>query len=403
MRNDSDPAEHHVTPWRVVVVGVAGLAAAMGIGRFGFTPLLPLMQAEGALPLAAGAWLAAANYAGHLAGALACMVFALSARTTVRGGLVAVALSTAGMGLVHSLAPWLLLRFIAGAAGALVLVGVSQWALVHLARAGRAQAAGGVYAGVGLGIVVAGLAGLEAALHARPAATLWLLFGAASAAAAAGVWSSLAAAPTGAGRTATIAVPRPRGSALVLVFAYGAFGYGYIIPATFLPAMAREQFADPRVFGWVWPAFGVAAAVSTVVAARWLRRAPPRRVWIGCQLVMALGVAAPALALDLGHLMFAAVCIGGTFMVMTMAAMQEAQRLAGPAAGRLMAAMTAAFGLGQLVGPLSVSAATGTPGNALAVPSWVAAAVLVAGAAALGLQRATRTHPIQPGGCTHER
>ena len=91
MRNDSGPAEHHVAPWRVVVVGVAGLAAAMGIGRFGFTPLLPLMQAEGALPLAAGAWLAAANYAGHLAGALACMVFALSARTTVRGGLVAVA------------------------------------------------------------------------------------------------------------------------------------------------------------------------------------------------------------------------------------------------------------------------------------------------------------------------
>jgi len=83
--------------------------------------------------------------------------------------------------------------------------------------------------------------------------------------------------------------------------------------------------------------------------------------------------------------------------VMTMAAMQEAQRLAGPAAGRLMAAMTAAFGLGQLVGPLSVSAATGASGNALAVPSWIAAAVLVAGAAALGLQRASRTHPLQPG------
>ena len=41
-----------------------GLAAAMGIGRFAFTPLMPLMQAHSGLSLAQGGWLAAANYAG---------------------------------------------------------------------------------------------------------------------------------------------------------------------------------------------------------------------------------------------------------------------------------------------------------------------------------------------------
>ena len=50
--------------------GLAALAVGMGIGRFAFTPILPLMQAEGALTLASGGWLAAANYAGYLAGAL---------------------------------------------------------------------------------------------------------------------------------------------------------------------------------------------------------------------------------------------------------------------------------------------------------------------------------------------
>jgi MFS family permease len=408
MTDDSRSLPDAASTWRVVLVGIVGLAAAIGIGRFGFTPLLPLMQAEGGLPLAAGGWLAAANYAGHLAGALACMLFTPGARTTVRGGLVAVALSTAGMGLVQSLAPWLLLRFIAGAAGAMVLVGVSQWALVQLARSGRAQAAGGVYAGVGVGIVLAGLGGLEAALHSRPSSVLWLVFGAAAAVAAAGVWPSLAAASNTARPSAAAIAQRPRIGTAVLVFAYGAFGYGYIIPATFLPAIAREQFADPRVFGWVWPAFGLAAALSTVVAARWLRRLPPRHVWIGGQLVMALGVAAPALSRDLGHLLFAAVCIGGTFMVVTMAAMQEAQRLAAAHAGRLMAAMTASFGLGQLVGPLTVSVATGAAGDALVVPSWIAAAVLVAGAGALALQPTRRAQGAPAsnshlGACTDER
>jgi hypothetical protein len=42
----------------------------MGIGRFAFTPLLPLMARDGQLDLAAGGWLAAANYAGYLPGAL---------------------------------------------------------------------------------------------------------------------------------------------------------------------------------------------------------------------------------------------------------------------------------------------------------------------------------------------
>ena len=56
---------------RAALVGLLGLAAAMGIGRFAFTPLLPLMQAEG-LTLQQGTWLSSANYLGYLLGALAC-------------------------------------------------------------------------------------------------------------------------------------------------------------------------------------------------------------------------------------------------------------------------------------------------------------------------------------------
>ena len=61
-----------LTAPRVALIGLLGLAAAMGIGRFAFTPLLPLMQASEGLTLTQGGWLAGANYLGYLIGALVC-------------------------------------------------------------------------------------------------------------------------------------------------------------------------------------------------------------------------------------------------------------------------------------------------------------------------------------------
>jgi predicted MFS family arabinose efflux permease len=139
-----------------------------------------------------------------------------------------------------------------------------------------------------------------------------------------------------------------------LVLCYGAFGFGYIIPATFLPAMAKEIVADPRMFGWAWPAFGAAAVVSTLYAARLSARLSHRSVWAGGHLVMALGVVVPLVVPGLPGIMASALLVGGTFMVITMAGMQEA-RGAGPHARALMAAMTSAFALGQILGPLVVS------------------------------------------------
>jgi MFS family permease len=136
-----------------------------------------------------------------------------------------------------------------------------------------------------------------------------------------------------------------------LVLCYGAFGFGYIIPATFLPAMAKEIVPDPRVFGWAWPAFGAAAVVSTVYSAR---LSEARTAWIGGCLVMALGVAVPLVVPGLAGILASALLVGGTFMVITMAGMQEARRAAGPQARALMASMTAAFALGQILGPLTV-------------------------------------------------
>jgi predicted MFS family arabinose efflux permease len=146
---------------------------------------------------------------------------------------------------------------------------------------------------------------------------------------------------------------------LRLVVCYGVFGFGYIIPASFLPVMAKNALPGSALFGWSWPIFGLAAAVSTLAVA-WLgRHAGYRRLWMASHLVMAIGVALPVLQSNLATILAAALCVGGTFMLITLAAMQEARRVAGSHAAVLIGAMTSAFALGQILGPLSVTLAVG--------------------------------------------
>jgi predicted MFS family arabinose efflux permease len=184
------------------------------------------------------------------------------------------------------------------------------------------------------------------------------------------------------------------------VLAYGAFGFGYIVPATFLPAAARQVVPDPAVFAWTWPVFGLAAAISTLAVSRVWRDVAPRPLWAGAQLVMAAGLLAPALRTIVPTLLLCAVCVGGTFMVVTMAGIQEARRVAGAAAPRLIAAMTAAFALGQLLGPFTVTSLGSASSPGVALPHAVAAAVLMMGVAALSLAPGLApavAPPLEPG------
>src|SRR2546421_7204750 len=173
------------------LTGLAGLASAMGVGRFAFTPLLPLMQASGSVNLAQGARLAAANYLGYFAGALICSARAPAPHRAARFGLVAVAALTLAMGVTSDMTTWYLLRFGAGVASACVLVGVSAWALAVLAEQRRSLQAGWVYAGVGVGIAGAGLVGLVAGLRQFDSTHAWLVLGAASTLVAVGAWMPL--------------------------------------------------------------------------------------------------------------------------------------------------------------------------------------------------------------------
>ena len=352
-----------------------GLAAAMGIGRFALTPLLPLMQAHESVSLVQGGFLASANYIGYLLGALWCLARSTRPAIAAPFGLLAVALSTLAMALTSSVAVWLALRLVAGVASAFVLVSVSAWALAALPPHLQSKGSGLVFAGVGIGLLLAGLVAIGIGVSGLAPSAGWLLLGSAALVATLVVARAITDAAGSplkrAGQDSNVLGP----DAWRLTFCYGAFGFGYIIPATFLPAAARALVDDPAVFGWAWPAFGLASATSTIAFGAILKHVPPGRIWALAQAVMAFGVALPAFHLELSALIVSAVCVGGTFMTITMAAMQEAQRIGGQSSYRLMALLTSAFAAGQVLGPLTIAEA-GVTASALRTPSLVAAALL---------------------------
>lgn len=349
----SHPRSVPILAW----AGFVALAVAMGIGRFAFTPMLPMMQESSGLGLAQGGWLAGANYLGYLAGALTAAYLPWRGSTLLLTGLVLVAATTALMGWTTSWSSWVAWRSIAGIASAWVLVSVASVCIGRLAQAGAPHKAGLVFAGVGSGIAVSGLVCLFADLHGYTAVGTWLIL---ASLAALGILATrpLWSAPTAerppehkveaAGRS-------EGGSNWRLVLCYGFFGFGYILPATFLPAQARELLNNAALFALAWPLFGMSAAISTLICSNLLGRYDRRMLWLAAQLTMAVGVIMPAVAPGLTAIVIAAVCVGGTFMVITMLGMQQAQVSGGPRARALMASLTAAFAAGQLAGPVFFS------------------------------------------------
>jgi predicted MFS family arabinose efflux permease len=305
------------------------------------------------LELSSGGVLAAANYLGYFAGALLAMLGWVSARAGVLSGLILIPITTFSMGLTRELSVWVLMRAVAGVASAWVLIYVTALCVRLLANESRAALKGVVFSGVGAGIAVVGSIALASMSLVIGSFASWQLLAAVSLVATLcllPIFSTLSwASPSACLVAGKMAWNSER---LRLVLCYGSFGFAYIIPATYLPIIAKDAIPNPLTFGWSWPLFGVAAAASTIGAAALGARVSNRSIWRACHVVMAIGVTLPLITESFLAICLSGVLVGGTFMVATMAGIQEARAAANEHATTLTAAMTTAFALGQVAGPI---------------------------------------------------
>jgi MFS family permease len=362
------------------------LAVALGVGRFAFTPLLPLMLKSGALDIRHGGWLASANYAGYLVGALSCAAIRIDHARMVRLALAWTIALTLAMALVHLFALWAAIRFAAGVVSAWAFVFASQWGLRQLAELDAHGLAGVIYAGPGVGIVATGLLGAAAAALGVSAPSVWAGFALCSAVAGALVWKAFAHRPSAMRGRAHVAAPvanaPARADSIGLVGLYGLAGFGYIITATFLPVIARQALPGSPWPDLFWPAFGLALIVGALVAARLPLSWDNRLLCAACYLIQALGiwlgiVFPGVLGFGIGSLL-----LGLPFTAITLFAMREARRLRGESAAGLMGYATASYGLGQIAGPL-VAAPIAARTGSFSIALWIAVAALGLGAAGL--------------------
>lgn len=146
------------SPWTHVAQAAAALAAGMGVGRFVYTPILPLMHTQAGLSSAAGANLATANYVGYLVGALLGIALPALVRSpaVLRGSLIVLTGSLVGMPATHRTTVWIVLRLLVSLSSALIFVVAVSSVLSHL-RDHPAHLPGWAFGGVGAGIALSGL------------------------------------------------------------------------------------------------------------------------------------------------------------------------------------------------------------------------------------------------------
>jgi predicted MFS family arabinose efflux permease len=379
------------TPLTLALGGLLALAAAIGIGRFVYTPILPPMVEALQLSKAQAGLIASANFVGYLAGALvAALSLPGSRRAWLMGSLAVNALCLGAMGVTTALPLFLLLRLVAGIASAFALIFGSALVLDRLASAGRGGLSAVHFAGVGSGIAVS--AALVAILVLDDVAWSALWFASAVLAAIAGLAVLWMVPPEL--RVAPAAAPTARAKVsadfAALVAAYGLFGFGYIITATFIVDMVRGTAALRPLEPYIWVLFGLSAAPSVALWTGFGRRWGILKTFAVASIVEAAGVAASALWLHALGVIVAALFVGGTFMGLTALGLIAARETAdGDPRGRI-ALMTASFSFGQILGPAFAGFVYDATGS-LAMPSLVAAAALVL-AALLSVVADVRRH-----------
>ncbi|QKC91544.1 MULTISPECIES: YbfB/YjiJ family MFS transporter [unclassified Mesorhizobium] len=369
---------------RFTVAGMIALAVAMGIGRFVYTPILPGMMEELHLSPANAGWIASANYLGYLVGAFAAaggwahgrerllMLTALGASTVL----------AALMGMTDAMPAFLLIRFLAGLASAFVMVFMASIVFSHINAAARGDLQAWHFGGVGLGMAISAV--MMAVLVTEHAG--W---------AAGWLWSALISAcglivvallanegPLVNGEAAREpALPKAR-SLMKIIVAYGLFGFGYVVTATFLVAIVR-QGGGSRVFeAMVWLVAGLAGFPST-----WLWQKIAARIGLYAAYALAcftevIGVTASVALGGYSGPLLGGLLLGGTFIAITALGLQAARQQAPRAPRRIFALMTASFGLGQIIGPIAAGFLAQISGDFFLASLLAAAMLVVSGAIA---------------------
>ncbi|MCW2313566.1 YbfB/YjiJ family MFS transporter [Rhodoferax antarcticus] len=340
---------------KVLGAGIFSLILTLGVARFAYTPLLPLMQQQAGLGVAAAGWLAAINYAGYLSGALiASQISDLVLKDKLyRIGMVLAVLSTAVMGLTTDVVVWAISRYVAGLCSAVGMLLGTGLILNWLIRHNQRSELGIHFSGLGLGI-----AGCAAAVMLMSPALDWRE-----------QWWAFAALGCLLLVPALAWLPRPDTSGLttsgqkmvdkppsklylrVFMAAYFCAGFGYVVSATFIVAIVNKLPGMAGQGNLVFLAIGLGAAPACINWDFIARRTGDLNALILAAVLQIVGILLPVMVGGLLPTLFGALLFGGTFIGMVSLVLSMAGRYYPTKPAKMMGKMTLSYGAAQIIGP----------------------------------------------------
>lgn len=372
----------HLQPWQVIMGGVCGLVLTIGLARFAFTPLLPLMQMQTGLTDAAAGGLAAINYAGYISGALAvAWIDDVRWRYRLYGlGLWMALLTTAAMALTTWMPAWGLSRFLGGLCGASGMLLGSGLVLGWLMQQGRRPELGLYFIGIGLGVVVSALGAWFLSFFWSDWSSQWLAFSVIGLVFFVPAWVWRPPVPVVSAASAVEASGSlvSRRWMLTMAGSYFAAGWGFVISATFTVAIVEREPALAGQGALAWALVGLAAMPAVFVWDKVARRLGDARALLLAFGLQTVAVVLPAVSGSLAAALLGAMGYGATFIGIVSLTLALVGRRAPQNPGKAMARLTLSYGAAQMVAPVVAGAmaqATGTFKGAL----WLTAMVMLLG------------------------
>jgi MFS family permease len=341
-----------LSPYKIVAGGFFALFLAMAVGRFAFTPILPIMQSNYGFSNTIAGNIASINYLGYLLGAiLSKYVKNNNTQYAIyKVSLIICILSTAAMAFSHTIFSWYFWRFIIGiASGFLNVLGVA-FVLQSLALLGKSHISGWMFCGVGTGIALTGIA-VPALSTILTADQIWLGL------------SVLSIIPFYFGWTAVKKVELQHNLSTTasndknpmirkLYISYFLEGFGYIITATFIVSILTKTLNSIYAANVSWILIGISAAVTTLIWPKISNKFGARKSLITAFLIQSVAIILPLMIPNTFGYIISAIGFGGTFLGIVAMTLSYGREISPQASNKVIGDLTILFGIGQIISPV---------------------------------------------------
>ena len=336
--------------------GISALIIAIGIGRFSYTPILPLMQQNNtSFSNSLAGFLASSNYAGYLVGSILVVIIPMKhcKITVLKLSLIASILTTAFMGIFNLYSLWFAFRFISGVVSAFLFILSSGIVLEELTKQNKVKLSGIFYSGPGIGIFLTGIL-IPIFNTLFNWEVIWILLSIISIPLAIISWIYLKETPKTEDNlnTIKISVKVPPAKWLPWIFiAYGLEGLGYIVTGTFIIDIAEKIPSFNGHATIIWAIVGLFAIPSCLIWSSLGKKYGLVKSLIFAMILQAMGIAFPVFFKTELGIVVSAILFGATFIGITALGTTLVSYMKPNDNSKIIGAFTAIYGVGQMVGP----------------------------------------------------